>query len=803
MILTRSASGLSSLHPLSATRHLTRSALMSVQQPTWTPPQRQREEPVLKIYNSLTKSKTEFIPSDGRRVKWYNCGPTVYDSSHMGHARNYVTQDILRRIMTDYFGYDVHFVMNITDIDDKIIKRARQNHLLDQFREETKSVSPELITRVHAAWRIHVREQLRKGLPAGHAPNEGEEDAFWPSLTESIQNKDWKQECLRRDEKFDMHFSSASQTLAALEVARAQLSTGNHSQEAAHKLISDSKDILSQALDDQYKSTVTDPNIARSLAAYWEGQFFSDMARLKVRDPDTVTRVTEYVPEIVSFVEGIVKNGFAYESEGSVYFDTEAFDKSPKHDYAKLEPWSKGNRELLEDGEGALAQKGGARRPADFALWKASRPGEPSWPSPWGAGRPGWHIECSVMASAILGDNMDIHSGGIDLAFPHHDNEMAQSEAYHECGAWVNYFIHTGHLHIEGLKMSKSLKNFITIDEILQKYSARQLRLAFLSQLWNAKVDFTESMMTGEVRALETTINNFFTNVSALLSQAKADGSDSNGHHNYEEPERDLRTLLYESQYAFRAALCDSFNTPAALGVLRDLITRTNVYITSRGSKALNIQLLENVARWSGSMLRMFGLGSGPTEELGWGVDGDDAAGGSAINREEALMPYIRALSTFRDSVRRLAVGKGETALTDILALCDRLRDVDLVPLGVALDDQEDGKALVKLVPPAELLRAREEKRAAAEAKVAKKAAAAEAERAKRAAKLEKGRLAPQEMYKPPNVPEGTYGSWDEDGKPLTDSEGKELGKNQKKKVEKEWSTQKKLHEEWVKEMSQ
>ncbi|KAJ6538892.1 tRNA synthetases class I (C) catalytic domain-containing protein [Mycena vulgaris] len=796
MLLTRSAaSGITCLGRLSASREFHRSTLMSVQQPPWAPPPRRREDPVLKVYNSLTKSKTEFIPSDGRRVKWYNCGPTVYDASHMGHARNYVTQDILRRIMTDYFGYDVHFVMNVTDIDDKIIKRARQNHLLDKFREETTGVSPELITQVHAAWRIHVREQLQKGLPAGVAPSEGDEDTFWPRLAELIQNKDWKQECLRRDEKFDMHFSSASQTLAALEVARAQLSTGNRSQEAAHKLIADSKDILSQALDDQYKSTVTDPNIARSLAAYWEGQFFEDMARLKVREPDTVTRVTEYVPEIVAFVEGIVKNGFAYEAEGSIYFDTEAFDNSPDHDYAKLEPWSKGNRELLEDGEGALSQKTG-RRSADFALWKASRPGEPSWPSPWGLGRPGWHIECSVMASAILGDNMDIHSGGIDLAFPHHDNEMAQSEAYHGCGAWVNYFIHTGHLHIEGLKMSKSLKNFITIDEILQKYTARQLRLAFLTQLWSAKVDFTDSLMTGEVRSLETSINNFFTNVSALVSQAGADGAKSDGYHHYEEPERELRAALYESQHAFRAALCDSFNTPAAIGVLRDLITRTNVYINARG-KALNVQLLENTARWAGQMLRMFGLGAGPAEELGWGVD--DAAG-AGINREEVLMPYIRSLSTFRDSVRRLAMGKGDTALQDILALCDRLRDVDLVPLGVALDDQEDGKALVKLVPPAELIRARDEKRAQAEAKALKKTAAAEAERVKRAAKLEKGRVAPQDMFKPPNVPEGTYGSWNEDGVPLTDGEGKELSKNQGKKVAKDWAVQKKLHDEWLTE---
>ena len=178
----------------------------------------------------------------------------------------------------------------------------------------------------------------------------------------------------------------------------------------------------------QFGSTVSDHTIFRSLAAYWEGRFFEDMRRLRVRDPDTLTRVTEYVPEIVSFVEGIVKNGYGYEVEGSVYFDTRAFDSAAHHSYAKLEPWSKGNSELLEEGEGALSVATGRRSPADFALWKASKPGEPSWPSSWGPGRPGWHIECSVMASAVLGEQMDIHSGGIDLAFPHHDNEMAQSE---------------------------------------------------------------------------------------------------------------------------------------------------------------------------------------------------------------------------------------------------------------------------------------------------------------------------------------------------------------------------------------
>ncbi|KAF8070794.1 tRNA synthetases class I (C) catalytic domain-containing protein [Lyophyllum atratum] len=770
---------------------------MSVQQPAWNIPERASAEPALKIYNSLTRTKTEFVPRNGRHVKWYNCGPTVYDASHMGHARNYVTQDFLRRIMTDYFGYDVHFVMNITDIDDKIIIRARQNHLFDNFRSETKSLSSELISRVDSAWRTFVREKVGKGLAEVERPAEGEEESAWPRLTELMQNKAWKQECLKRDEKFDMYFSSATRASAALHTAKSRLESGQTATDAAHQLIDDSKDVLVQALDAQLSATVTDPAISRSLAAHWEGKFFHDMARLRVRDPDTLTRVTEYVPEIVEFVERIIHNGFGYEAEGSVYFDTKAFDNAEGHDYAKIEPWSKGNRQLLEDGEGALSKKTGSRSASDFALWKASRPGEPSWPSPWGPGRPGWHIECSVMASAILGHNMDIHSGGIDLAFPHHDNEMAQSEAYHNCGPWVNYFIHTGHLHIEGLKMSKSLKNFITIDDILEKHTARQLRLAFLTQLWNAKVDFSESLMTGEVRNIELTLNasfNFFAVVKALVNQASADFTKSDGRHHYETPEMELTLSLHESKANFRAALCDSFNTPGALDVLRELVSKTNVYINSRG-KNLNVSAVENVARWIGQMLRMFGLGEGDNTEIGWGQD--DQEGGS-VNREEVLMPYLRQLSAFRDSVRRLAMDKNESALKDILALCDKLRDVDLIPLGVALDDQEDGKALVKLAPPAELMKARDEKRAQAEAKAAKKAASVEAERLKRQQKLEKGRVPPEEMFKPPNVAEGTYSSWSDDGIPLTDADGKELSKNAGKKVQKDFMAQKKLHEDYL-----
>ena len=190
--------------------------------------------------------------------------------------------------------------------------------------------------------------------------------------------------------------------------------------------------------------------------------------------PNVLTRVSEYVPEIIEFIQNIINNGFAYESNGSVYFDTIKFSNCDNHYYAKLVPEAFGDAKALAEGEGDLSdQTTEKRNPTDFALWKLSKPGEPSWDSPWGKGRPGWHIECSAMAGAIFGTNIDIHSGGTDLKFPHHDNEIAQSEAAFCNNNWVNFFLHSGHLHIQGCKMSKSLKNFITIKDALKKYTSR------------------------------------------------------------------------------------------------------------------------------------------------------------------------------------------------------------------------------------------------------------------------------------------------------------------------------------------
>lgn len=778
----------------------------------WQKPTAVEPAPELRVYNSFTRTKEPFVPQRGRLVTWYNCGPTVYDASHMGHARNYVTQDVLRRILRDYLGYDVQFVMNITDIDDKIIMRARQEYLLHEMRAQYPELSKPLLDLVQQAWAAFFRDTLLPLAPPA-PPHEMAHDAAaadaarageggWEQVVRLAQDEAWRAQTWERMPKFGMWYKTLATSRDAQVSAAMALGANDTSAEQAKQLIDGSVDILYAHLDKTRAHTVSDPAIFRALAARWEAAFFDDMRRLNVEPPSKLTRVSEYVPEIVQFIEKIIANGYAYVDDASsesrnVWFATTQFDGSAcaagQHQYAKLAPWSQGNRELLEEGEGALAAKG-KRHPSDFALWKRAKPGEPSWPSPWGPGRPGWHIECSVMASEVLGSQLDVHSGGVDLLFPHHDNELAQSEAYHDCTQWVNYFLHTGHLHIEGLKMSKSLKNFISIDDALSRSTSRQLRLAFLMHPWHAKMDFREASLA-EVRAAETTFNNFFASVAAFEREHRAKGAAySDGQHHYGEAAKALNATLMDTQLAFRAAMCDNFDTPKGLELLLQLVSRANVYERGTPRDDLHPTLLVEVAQYVARMLRMLGLGEGPAtgRDLSWGTAAAHA--GAVADKEEVAAPFVRVLSSFRDRVRQLA--RANAPATELLKLADALRDVELTDLGVALEDQENGQAVFKFVPAEQLQAQRAEKEKAMADKAARKAAAAAAAAAKRRERLERGRIPPAELFRPPHSTE--YSAWDDDHVPTHDQAKEALGKKRRKNCEKEMERHKQLHAEYL-----
>jgi cysteinyl-tRNA synthetase len=425
-------------------------------QPLWILPQARpnAQLPQLRIYNSLTRNKNTFVPIDptGKVVTWYACGPTVYEDAHLGHAKNYVSTDIIRRIMKDYFGFRVKFVMNTTDIDDKIILRGRQQYLLARFKQEhgaeDDSVSDSVLAEVKAAFRHYIGKNL-PSLPSDTSPE---------MFSEAV-NKAYKEKA----ESSPLAETATAKQVEAVTVAdlllKVHIGTARSSAEALQapgklpELFAKTEDILLPYLDALHgaKTDSNDHKIYLELSRNFERRFVEDMNALNVLPPDQLTRVTEYVPQIVRFVEKIVANGFGYATpDGSVYFDIDSFEKGG-HSYSRLEPWNKNDASLQADGEGSLSKEGSLKRSENhFALWKASKPGEPAWPSPWGHGRPGWHIECSAMASEVIGKNMDIHSGGVDLRFPHHDNELAQSEAYWSTPGcqvqWTNYFIHMGQL---------------------------------------------------------------------------------------------------------------------------------------------------------------------------------------------------------------------------------------------------------------------------------------------------------------------------------------------------------------------
>jgi cysteinyl-tRNA synthetase len=423
---------------------------------------------MIKIFNTLTGRKEEFIPIHPGKVAMYACGVTVYDYSHLGHARGAVIFDLIQR----YFrrkGFDVKYVRNFTDIDDKIINRAK-------------------------------------------------EDAITPA-------------------------------------------------EVAHKYIE---------------------------------AYQTDMKHLGVERANVEPKATEHIAEMIKIIMGLVDNGHAYVIDGDVYFRVVSFK-----DYGKL---SKRNIEDLKAGARVEVDER-KQDPLDFALWKASKPGEPAWASPWGPGRPGWHIECTAMGFKHLGETFDIHAGGKDLIFPHHENEIAQSEAY-SGKKFVNYWIHNGFVNINQEKMSKSLGNFFTIRDILGQYDAEVVRLFLLSTHYRSPIDFSDA----NLKDARAGLDRFYTMKEGIVKFLEGKKpSIAKPEDVIEASDRELYEKIRCLPQAFEDAMDDDFNTAFAIGLIYDLVRDVNKFMADSDKKnadAANVILyaafasFEDVSKTLGIFLR-------------------------------------------------------------------------------------------------------------------------------------------------------------------------------------------------------
>ena len=387
----------------------------------------------MKLYNTLTRTKEEFVPLEEGKVKMYVCGPTVYNFIHIGNARPFIMFDTLRRYL-QYKGYDVTFVQNFTDVDDKIIKRGHE-----------EGISPE---------------------------------------------------------------------------------------EVADKYID---------------------------------EYFVDADGLGIKRADVHPRVTDNIQQIIDFVKDLEDKGYAYEVNGDVYFDTKKFEG-----YGKL---SKQNQDELEAGA-RIEVNSQKRHPMDFVLWKSKKEGEPGWNSPWGEGRPGWHIECSVMSSRYLGETIDIHAGGQDLAFPHHENEIAQSEA-RSGKTFSNYWVHNGYININNEKMSKSKGNFFTVRDISKQYDLEIVRFFMLSAHYRNPVNFSDEMLNQAKAGLERLYNAKEKLEFTISNLAESSIKDS---------EKELVNELESYKNKFINAMEDDLNTADAVSAIFELSKFINTNVNEESS---------------------------------------------------------------------------------------------------------------------------------------------------------------------------------------------------------------------------
>ncbi|KAE8278702.1 Cysteine--tRNA ligase, mitochondrial [Larimichthys crocea] len=419
-------------------------------------------------------------------------------------------------------------------------------------------------------------------------------------------------------------------------------------------------------IDDKIIRRSWEENVSPSvISSMYEEEFKRDMLSLKVIPPAAYLRVTENVHHIVAFIERIIQNGHAYATkEGDVYFDIRSIG----------DRYGKFVGAVDSQGEPGNTNKRDSR---DFALWKPSKPQEPAWKSPWGRGRPGWHIECSTIASSVFGSQLDIHSGGIDLAFPHHENEIAQSEAYHQCGQWANYFLHSGHLHLKGSseKMSKSLKNYITIKDFLQSYSANEFRMFCLLTKYRSAIDYSDSSML-EARTSLGTISAFIHDAQAYMrGQLQCSPVQ----------EALLWERLAETKSGVVKALADDFDTPRAISAVMNLVYHGNCQlhpVVKCDGAARSPAVFAAMVSYIRDVLDVFGINMHSKEA-------------DEVSSRGSLEGVVEQLTRFRSEVRAFALtrqdGPTKRALyperMPLLKACDALRN-DLAPLGVLIKDR-------------------------------------------------------------------------------------------------------------------
>ncbi|KAL4192396.1 hypothetical protein AMTRI_Chr06g171760 [Amborella trichopoda] len=725
----------------------------------------------LRIHNSLTANKDLFVTRDGSKlVTWYICGPTVYDSSHLGHARTYVTFDIIRRILERYFDYGVIYVMNVTDVDDKIINKARRNYLLEKYVSQTYEVQ-KVISDLRDAFQEEKSSQDQKVQGSLKAYEEAPSSRRKDELLKKIKEE-----------------QSKHQKICDLEVlykGREAHACSLTNKAGGELLLSDGiSDVLASYLDKKEGASVTDLAIYRAHAAKYEEEFWEDMQSLDVEPPMFLTRVTEYMDVIKDYVQRIVDRGFAYEANGSIYFDTKAFQEAG-HKYGKLNPSAVGSQELASESESNF-DSGEKKNSCDFALWKASKDGEPFWESPWGKGRPGWHIECSAMASNVIGNYMDIHSGGVDLQFPHHDNELAQAEAYYGCFQWVNYFMHSGHLAIDGLKMSKSLKNFITIREVLRKYSARSIRFLFVNHPWDKPMNFHESVMSAAI-SMEKKFDNFFMSVKDVLRKMDADGRNyimrMKHCQKWAKEEKELLCALVNAKNQVGKCLRDNFDTPGALQALLSLTGAVKSHIDKVSKDELVPERIMEAANYVTFILSVFGLSS---------TYGSESTLGSE-SVEALVTPFIDAACSLRDEVRT-AAREGPTK-EKLMQICDKFRDYTMVDLGVRVEDAASSSAWG--LCPAETLRIeRDEKLQKAKEATIQSLLSKIDNKTRDIEKLQQPEVTAKEFFG--NLT-AKYNGYDERGFPTQDADGKPLSKKAQKDAEKLFEKKKKEQEKYEK----